>query len=334
MTTKKITNLNSSIITINKFWKGKHVDVVVSFNQDKLVNKILESMSDKELREVESIGMEILETEKKLKKWKLELDGKLMAMAISPNWTGNSYNILRINKTEKTALIDLLHAPDAGAKSVSILKNMNETKIKGGNHQTGKLKGAATYAGKDAGKHDEKHSSMFVKTKQKTQAIDDGTDDDFVVSKKAMKVLKKFQKKNTKIVSDSADASSWTSKQFHEYMQKKFTKTYHHDSLEFNLIGNNFYSKKASGILWTNIKHKLINVFEGSGMTKVDLKNYIDWMFDVKSATMKFPITLGFISNKGVMTEWIINNKKKKQTHHQSNNKNGSSIKIVNVNKK
>lgn len=324
MTIKKFSE-TSSVLTVNKFSKGKKLNVLLTLHMDKLVSKILEGMDDDKFKELESIEMELLEFENKNEKIKIEKNGKLYTMSIV-TLQSNTISVLILSSKviKKTGTISLYAMPDAGAKTVKQLKNMNV------NRDDAEV--SANMDVKSAVKHDVKGSPMFDKTNQKTQIKDDDEHDGFIVNKNALKVLKKYQRMNTKSIEGTADASAWSSKQFHEYMQKKFTKTYNQDSLEFNVIGNNFYSKKASGILWTNIKRKLIDVFENSGMTKSDLKEYIDWMFDVKSVHVKFPITLNFLSSRGVMTEWMVKNKKKKSSHN--NIKGSSSIKFVDVHKK
>ena len=128
--------------------------------------------------------------------------------------------------------------------------------------------------------------------------FEDGKGDDvYVVSKKAQVVLDKYRKMN--------DAEKWSAKQFHQYLITKYQGTYGYNSMEFGTIGGRKYTKKAQGVIWTVIKHKLIDVFVESNLSKSDLKTYIDWAYDKKSGEVNFPITLNFLTNKSLVTEWI-----------------------------
>lgn len=129
----------------------------------------------------------------------------------------------------------------------------------------------------------------------------DVTDEVYVVSKKAQAVLDKIKGKNQK----NEDVAGWTAKQFHQYLIDKYAKTYGQSSLEFETVGGRKFGKSAHGIIWTVIKKKLINLFIESGMTNEDLKIYIDWVYDVKSADIKFPVTLNFLCSAGLITEWL-----------------------------
>jgi len=130
----------------------------------------------------------------------------------------------------------------------------------------------------------------------------DVTDQVFVKHSQAQQVNAKhkkyFEPKPDELI------NKWTSEDFLKYMQNKYKDTYGYNSMEFTVFGGKKYAKSASGVIRTVIKRQLIDVFVNSNMVRQDLKNYIDWMYEKKSGELKFPVTLNFICNKGMMTEW------------------------------
>ncbi len=139
----------------------------------------------------------------------------------------------------------------------------------------------------------------------------DENDETYVLSKKAQLVLSKIKEKRQK----DEDVSKWTAKQFHEYLMKKYKDTYGHQNIEFGTVGGRKYGQSAKGIIYTVIKHKLMKVFNESGMSNQDLKIYIDYVYDIRSADIKWPITLNFLCNHSLIAEWIYDlNKDKKMS--------------------
>jgi hypothetical protein len=104
---------------------------------------------------------------------------------------------------------------------------------------------------------------------------------------------------------DESKIEDWTANQFYEYMILKFKKTYDNMNYEFWTIRGKKYGVMSKGIIWTNIKRGLLDVFFKNKMTRTDAKEYIDWLFDVKSGTTPFPITLGFILSANVINEYM-----------------------------
>ena len=135
----------------------------------------------------------------------------------------------------------------------------------------------------------------------------DENDETYVVSKKAQAVLTKYHQK----VQKDEDVTQWTAKQFHQYLIKKYRETYGHHSIEFGTVGGRKYGNSAHGIIWTIIKRKLIDVFTESKMSNQDLKIYIDWVYDIRSADLKFPATLNFLCSRSLISEWIYELNKK-----------------------
>lgn len=127
--------------------------------------------------------------------------------------------------------------------------------------------------------------------------------DEFVQSKQANKVTNGNGK--SKNSWKNVEVEKWTSNQFLQYMGHKFNQVYGFSSLEFSVIDGKRYKSSAKGFLFVKIKTKLITVFEEIKLNRQDLKNYIDWMYDVKSGALDFPITLNFLCSKGMMTEWL-----------------------------
>lgn len=126
--------------------------------------------------------------------------------------------------------------------------------------------------------------------------------DEFVQSKEATKVAVKISKlKDWECVS----VDKWSSSQFLQYMGHKFNQVYGFSSLEFSVVDGKRYQSSAKGILYVKIKSKLISVFAEINLGKADLKNYIDWMYDIKSSELDFPITLNFLCSKAMITEWL-----------------------------
>lgn len=107
------------------------------------------------------------------------------------------------------------------------------------------------------------------------------------------------------------EIESWTANQFHQYIQKKFIETYGFESFEL---------KHHKGKLWSKIKKQLIDVFIDEEKTKQDLKDYIDWMYDVKSDDVKTRIGLGFLCSPSFMDEFFASkskNEKRRLTSRQ-----------------
>lgn len=134
-------------------------------------------------------------------------------------------------------------------------------------------------------------------------------EDDFVEHKGAQEQLKKIKGYSSEI---RDDVSKWTSKDFSLYIHKKFKDTYGINSFEFAQAGGKKYSPSATGAVWRIIKHKLIDVFENTGLGMKELVQYIDWAYDVKSPDVKFPINLGFLATPSLMNEWITIGTKRK----------------------
>lgn len=149
--------------------------------------------------------------------------------------------------------------------------------------------------------------------------------DGFSTSKKVQKCIEKAKIKNEK----KDDVMKWTANQFMNYMQEKFTSTYGHNSLEFNSISGKTYNNAAKGIIWVTIKKRLIELFKSNGMTNVDVVEYIDWMYDKKSIELKFPVTLNFLCNAGVITEWMMI--KKNGGNSFKKGKSGKKLNVVNI---
>ena len=156
--------------------------------------------------------------------------------------------------------------------------------------------------------------------KKKSSIVTDSTEnkkfyydeDGYVTNSSASKVKKinHPKDKNSFLLDEPID--KWTSNNFLIYLNKKFNETYGYESIEFGTIGGKKYLSSAKGILYLNIKRKLINVFADLGLGNDGLKKYIDWTYDIKSDNVKFPITLNLLVHKGMITEWMQLNVKKK----------------------
>lgn len=163
-------------------------------------------------------------------------------------------------------------------------------------------------------KENKKVSTVGNTGKNGENVIDlDVTDEVFVEHTKAQQVNKKFkQQYDTKPLDNM---NKWTSNDFLKYMQDKYRTTYGYNSMEFEVFGGKKYGKSATGVIFTHIKRKLMDVFVESGLDMSDLKNYIDWVYDKKSGELNFPVTLNFIASKALMTDWT-------HAKHISKNKN------------
>lgn len=179
---------------------------------------------------------------------------------------------------------------------------------------------------KDREKQQEKQKVCGNKIDEKIDDNDnstDVTDEVYVIHTKAQQVNKHLKK----IIEPKPDEliNKWTADDFLKYMQVKYKDTYGYNSMEFKVFGGKKYGKSATGVVWTVIKRKLIDVFVNSGMNRQDLKDYIDWTYEKKSGELKFPVTLNFICSTAMMTEW---------THEMKYNSKGKNNKNFQFSKK
>ena len=123
---------------------------------------------------------------------------------------------------------------------------------------------------------------------------------EYVESEAATKVLKKM------VGWKKQSVEEWNSRHFLEYIKLKFRDAYEVDSAEWNVSGMGKSSTR--GIVYSYIKRNLVNAFISFGYSNNQLKDYIDWCYDIKAAEINFPITLKFLGNRTMITEWIVKN--------------------------
>jgi hypothetical protein len=152
-----------------------------------------------------------------------------------------------------------------------------------------------------------KKEKINKENKNKERSVSAAVEDKFTVCKKA----DKYRENLRKGFGNGLEVESWTANQFMHYIRKRFKETYNTDSFEFNMLDNPKTSRNATGKLWAVIKRNLIDKFENSGLTKVDLKDYIDWAYEVKAAQPSFNITisLSFLCSSGLIIEWDVKKK-------------------------
>lgn len=141
-------------------------------------------------------------------------------------------------------------------------------------------------------------------TKEKKVSKDLEVDDfDFLeMPGKSKEYLNKLKKSDDKF----DNLEKWTANQFGTYMRDKFKERYGTNSFEFVSFEGKPSSHSAKGREWTIIKRNLINVFIKGGFTNAHVVEYINWMFDEKSHSVKFPLNLGFVCSKALITEWRV----------------------------
>ena len=111
---------------------------------------------------------------------------------------------------------------------------------------------------------------------------------------------------------NDSEIESWTANQFLLHIQKKFIETYGFESFEL---------KHHKGKLWSKIKKQLIDVFIIEGKTKQELKDYIDWMYYVKSDDVKTRIGLGYLCSPSFMDEFFASKSKNEKRRMTSREK-------------
>lgn len=122
---------------------------------------------------------------------------------------------------------------------------------------------------------------------------------------------KEYLKNLKKMKGMDREISSWTANQFGVYMKSKFKQVYGTDSFEFSSFEGKQNIKLAKGREWSIIKKQLIDVFHDNNLTNQDILNYINWVFDSKSLTLKFPVNLSLICSKSLITNWIVTERSK-----------------------
>lgn len=85
----------------------------------------------------------------------------------------------------------------------------------------------------------------------------------------------------------------WTSKQFLLFIKKLYWETY----------GQNLLETAPLGLVYAKIKNGLISKFQKLKMKNIDIKNYLVWAFEKKSA--KVNLNIGFLTYDGVIQEWM-----------------------------
>jgi len=97
------------------------------------------------------------------------------------------------------------------------------------------------------------------------------------------------------------EISKWSSKEFVDYVQNKFSSVYGTNLIN-NFNGNS--RNKSAGQVYIGI-NILKNRFRTLEKSNEEIKKYIDWLFDVKAIKLDFPISIGFITSNKVIDEWI-----------------------------
>lgn len=145
----------------------------------------------------------------------------------------------------------------------------------------------------------------------KTGILDQGVElDDFdsppPESEKFMKGMK--NKKSIWL-----DVSKWTANQFGKFMSDEFKKVYGTSSFEFTSFHGQENRRTATGKQWMIIRQNIMTPFHKAGYENSDIKKYIEWAFSEKSKQTPFPLNLGFLSSKSLMSEWMVMGRKKQK---------------------
>lgn len=130
------------------------------------------------------------------------------------------------------------------------------------------------------------------------------SNDSFKQSKKAKKYLKSRNigiEKSKQIF--NKPMNKWNAIIFLQYMKYKFKKSYGQDSFELNKAMN---TRMKRGQLVTIIFNRLIKGFKKAGYTKTHIRNYIDWVYDIKATKIKFAVSFWFLVSDTLITEWIM----------------------------
>lgn len=122
-----------------------------------------------------------------------------------------------------------------------------------------------------------------------------------------IKVGKRRKKNLSQRAWDKVPVEKWTSNQIAQYIKHLYQKTYGIKSLEFD-FGDSLGSHggRKRGLLWGRLKHQLIQVFELRDFGLESVKEYLDWIFEIKKDAGDRPISLGFIVSPVLITEWMV----------------------------
>lgn len=95
------------------------------------------------------------------------------------------------------------------------------------------------------------------------------------------------------------DPTKWTASHFQLYISYLFRKQYGVQSAEVSAAA-------PKAMVWTRIKQNLLVPFREAGFTNEHVKEYITWVFTDISGTLDFPVSLGFLFSRAVITRWIV----------------------------
>ena len=94
----------------------------------------------------------------------------------------------------------------------------------------------------------------------------------------------------------------WNSVTFIKYAQSKFEETYGVGSFEYNRV---LKGKDAEGKVRSMVANILIRGFKKHNMNNSHVREYIDWVYDIKSTDIQPIITVHLLCSKSLITEWM-----------------------------
>jgi hypothetical protein len=115
-------------------------------------------------------------------------------------------------------------------------------------------------------------------------------------------VLESRKKRGTTNIKEKARMKSgldkWNANDFLVYINNQYKKAYGKGNFEIE-------TTRQKGKLYVYVKGGLIDSFVKSGMTKEDVKKYIDWVYGVKVKKGNIVIGLSLLCSKSLINEWV-----------------------------
>jgi hypothetical protein len=193
--------------------------------------------------------------------------------SIKPLSENRSIDELEIGQQKKITNIDLNNRNKTGDKKIRSKKRV-DVKVET-DENISKSNGTAIASST--------LSSQPLSPTAKTTVDEDGFE--LKVTEKQLKEMEK----------DKLGTSVWSAEDFRKYMNDQFKIVHSQAWMELS-------SKRSKGKSVSIIKNHLIGAFLENGMTKQNLKDYIDWYFSKKP---RHKITLMLMKNSSLIQEWV-----------------------------
>lgn len=147
------------------------------------------------------------------------------------------------------------------------------------------------------------YKPVGIKTMKQDLSYHQEVDEDsFQMSKKVKQLLDADEKK-FKNNGFSKKINDWNALTFSKYIAMKFKGAYGVGSFEFNRTVN---VREAEGKVRAMISNVLVKGFKKNGLDNSGVRKYIDWIYDVKSNSVKTPITIHLLCSSSMITEWMV----------------------------